>query len=171
MNNKFLKMAFAGLVLGVSSFANAGLIAGTDIVINPRSVSYQDFTVSTDNSQVFFTLTGLPDGTSNNADTGIHFYLFEGIFGAFGRTLAFDNARGQNKMWNGLLDMGSYTFAIGINFLQEVEARTGNASTPRDQSTKYSFTLDVQDVPEPSTVAIFALGIMGLASRRFKKQS
>jgi len=26
------------------------------------------------------------------------------------------------------------------------------------------------DVPEPSTIAIFALGIMGLASRRFKKQ-
>jgi len=27
------------------------------------------------------------------------------------------------------------------------------------------------DVPEPSTLAIFALGMMGLASRRFKKQS
>ena len=27
------------------------------------------------------------------------------------------------------------------------------------------------DVPEPSTLAIFALGIMGLASRKFKKQS
>lgn len=27
------------------------------------------------------------------------------------------------------------------------------------------------DVPEPSTLAIFALGIMGLVSRRFKKQS
>jgi hypothetical protein len=28
----------------------------------------------------------------------------------------------------------------------------------------------VQEVPEPSTLAIFALGIMGLAARRFKKQ-
>jgi hypothetical protein len=28
----------------------------------------------------------------------------------------------------------------------------------------------VDDIPEPSTLAIFALGIMGLASRRFKKQ-
>jgi len=27
------------------------------------------------------------------------------------------------------------------------------------------------DVPEPSTLAIFALGMMGLASRRFKKQA
>ncbi len=30
---------------------------------------------------------------------------------------------------------------------------------------------DLTSVPEPSTLAIFALGIIGLASRRFKKQS
>lgn len=30
--------------------------------------------------------------------------------------------------------------------------------------------VDVQSVPEPTTLAIFALGIMGLVSRRFKKQ-
>ncbi len=29
---------------------------------------------------------------------------------------------------------------------------------------------DAKDIPEPSTLAIFALGIMGLVSRRFKKQ-
>jgi hypothetical protein len=35
-----------------------------------------------------------------------------------------------------------------------------------------SFTIEpTQDVPEPSTLAIFALGMIGLASRRFKKQS
>ncbi|WP_299084424.1 PEP-CTERM sorting domain-containing protein [uncultured Paraglaciecola sp.] len=32
-------------------------------------------------------------------------------------------------------------------------------------------TTSITSVPEPSTLAIFALGIMGLASRRFKKQS
>jgi len=31
--------------------------------------------------------------------------------------------------------------------------------------------LNAVDVPEPSTLAIFALGMIGLASRRFKKQS
>ena len=30
---------------------------------------------------------------------------------------------------------------------------------------------NVSKVPEPSTLAIFALGMIGLASRRFKKQS
>jgi hypothetical protein len=28
-----------------------------------------------------------------------------------------------------------------------------------------------QEVPEPTTLAIFALGMIGLASRRFKKKS
>ncbi|MDG1733866.1 MAG: PEP-CTERM sorting domain-containing protein [Thalassotalea sp.] len=30
---------------------------------------------------------------------------------------------------------------------------------------------EVSEVPEPTTLAIFALGIMGLASRRLKKLS
>ena len=35
----------------------------------------------------------------------------------------------------------------------------------------YERTGNSQEVPEPSTLAIFALGIMGLAARRFKKQA
>jgi hypothetical protein len=34
-----------------------------------------------------------------------------------------------------------------------------------------SIIAEITDVPEPSTLAIFALGVIGLASRRFKKQS
>jgi hypothetical protein len=34
-----------------------------------------------------------------------------------------------------------------------------------------SYLVRTTDVPEPSTLAIFALGMIGLASRRFKKQS
>jgi hypothetical protein len=37
-------------------------------------------------------------------------------------------------------------------------------------SNASSFLIKVTDVPEPSTLAIFALGLIGLASRRFKKQ-
>jgi hypothetical protein len=35
----------------------------------------------------------------------------------------------------------------------------------------YDYTAAAMPVPEPSTLAIFALGMIGLASRRFKKQS
>ena len=43
--------------------------------------------------------------------------------------------------------------------------------TANGVSTSYSLQKAVQSVPEPSTLAIFALGMIGLASRRFKKQS
>jgi hypothetical protein len=36
---------------------------------------------------------------------------------------------------------------------------------------KYSYSATITSVPEPSTLVIFALGVMGLASRRFKQQS
>jgi hypothetical protein len=32
-------------------------------------------------------------------------------------------------------------------------------------------SLTISTIPEPTTLAIFALGMIGLASRRFKKQS
>jgi hypothetical protein len=40
-----------------------------------------------------------------------------------------------------------------------------------NQTSVSSVLVRSTSVPEPSTLAIFALGIMGLASRRFKKQS
>lgn len=43
----------------------------------------------------------------------------------------------------------------------------GNAQLSGTATLSYEYT----EVPEPSTIAIFALGLMGLASSRFKKQS
>ncbi|WP_259366457.1 MULTISPECIES: PEP-CTERM sorting domain-containing protein [unclassified Colwellia] len=40
----------------------------------------------------------------------------------------------------------------------------------RHEAVGAFFVRDITDVPEPSTLAIFALGMIGLASRRFKKQ-
>jgi hypothetical protein len=40
-----------------------------------------------------------------------------------------------------------------------------------DRGGMFLRSSDITDVPEPSTLAIFALGLMGLASRRFKKQA
>ena len=40
-----------------------------------------------------------------------------------------------------------------------------------DNNVYFSAAITATDVPEPSTLAIFALGLMGLVSRRFKKQA
>jgi hypothetical protein len=65
-------------------------------------------------------------------------------------------------------DIGSLSFAgtaKSIDFSGSVNL------VAFDNITFGSINPEPEAVPEPSTLAIFALGIMGLASRRFKKQS
>lgn len=67
---------------------------------------------------------------------------------------------------------------VGSNFSGNFSASTENifrANTwPDHTNTNAYFTAKitaVESVPEPSTLAIFALGMIGFASRRFRKQS
>ena len=46
-----------------------------------------------------------------------------------------------------------------------------NYSQSQVRYTGFTEDKSPSTVPEPSTLAIFALGLIGLASRRFKKQS
>lgn len=57
------------------------------------------------------------------------------------------------------LTSGSYTAEVFVN------------ASPFGAGGAYLELETARQVPEPSTLAIFALGIMGLSSRRFKKQS
>ncbi|WP_291623653.1 PEP-CTERM sorting domain-containing protein [Colwellia sp.] len=62
----------------------------------------------------------------------------------------------------------------GVNglFLESWAGSVGKADVFRSDIAAYLVrTTTQQEIPEPSTLAIFALGIFGLASRRFKKQS
>ena len=67
--------------------------------------------------------------------------------------------------------VGTTTFSA--NYLSTITggvalySSNGNVTAAIDRTT---FQENATSVPEPSTLAIFALGIMGLASRRFKKQ-
>jgi len=54
--------------------------------------------------------------------------------------------------------------------LAEIHTSAGNNSNVIGPHQHHLFVRSV-NVPEPSTLAIFALGMIGLASRRFKKQS
>jgi len=59
------------------------------------------------------------------------------------------------EIWGGRLGSGYQDRFAGLVVIQDTGAQWGKA----------------QAVPAPSTLAIFALGMMGLASRRFKKKS
>jgi hypothetical protein len=70
-------------------------------------------------------------------------------------------------------DFGDGDYTIGMAF--DLGSLAQGASVSFDYHYVMGDTPDTvdipTDVPEPSTLAIFALGVMGLASRRFKKQS
>ncbi len=99
-----------------------------------------------------------------------------------GMLSAFHTARPHNEQANG----GTVSFSINFGnstlpnvnsskFLSVGHAPHGDyynfSYSYLDTENTFSATLVGIHVPEPSTLAIFALGMIGLASRRFKKNS
>jgi hypothetical protein len=77
---------------------------------------------------------------------------------------------------NGLLGIGVYDILADV--YTEVRSSPGNGITISNADLTFNLKLTpttaagkTAEVPEPSTIAIFAIGLMGLASRRFKKQA
>tara|TARA_R110001599_G_scaffold347818_1_gene574463 strand:+ start:417 stop:944 length:528 start_codon:yes stop_codon:yes gene_type:complete len=173
MKFKFLKAVYLSTLMAICSNANAGLITGTDIVIDTGSISYIEFLL-TDTGDINWSVTG--EGGPN-----YNFALFAGSFGNFQyEPLVLINHWGYTKTYSEVnFSAGIYTFAVGMNLMTAEEARTGMASTPTNNSVLYNYSLSgdtlqtssgaVAQVPEPTTLAIFALGVLGLASRKFKK--
>ena len=71
-----------------------------------------------------------------------------------------------NSEYRGVIDIYSRNFTNRDSTYSQNATSAWSMMLVRNGSVS-----DVSSVPEPSTLAIFALGIMGLASRRFKKQS
>ncbi len=200
MNIKMLKAAIAGLVLSASGFANAGLVEFEDIITSgtylstsgPDTVDGMVFSYSgsayfmenyhtTDSAapvdptgslftyqNTFITMT--KDGGSsfdlNSFDAGIYLNQADALINVVGTyniggtvSEAFNispNAWNTFTFSDTWSDLASVTFQmIGSSFIQYDNIAYNNQSV---------------DVPEPSTLAIFALAILGLASRKVKKQ-
>jgi hypothetical protein len=231
MNNKFLKMAFAGLVLTASGFANAGLIVGTNTTdwslstVNPLggtggtwttliaaadlpAINTYTDTVSVDSPSSVVTPGANVLGVSSLfAGSGVSFFrttfnLFDITFASV--ALAVDNnvqvfingsevarltplvsanwASASLPAFNiqndgSITDIVKFNKTFDFNDWNEGENEVVLAVRNLDikDSGGIAFRMDVEgdavEVPEPSTLAIFALGLMGLASRRFMKKS
>ncbi|MFQ3195042.1 MAG: hypothetical protein ACI9N3_001876 [Colwellia sp.] len=156
MNYKFLKAAIVGLVLSVSSFASAGLIT-VDWEFNGGSF----------------------DGTFSGADNNSDGILTFDELSDFSPRTSFTNVNLSN-----LVDVGDFNLSTGqwlsnaISWTNQPDNawftwnnRGNSVNSLWASVTVNSVTGTSQPVPEPSTLAIFALGMIGLASRRFKKQS
>jgi len=194
MNIKMLKAALVGLVLSVSGFANAGLITISqtqEITSDGQgfSFNFSMLPVEISNLQFFVNVNG-DYSIGQNEFLELTFQDFSGLIklsptGVDSNTINefslnefdFDTINCCiNHNISASFSIGSTpsTFLQGNNFIVYLQ----NSSDVRDDTAWYPEHLDfveigftyTTDVPEPSTLAIFALGIMGLASRRFKKQ-
>jgi hypothetical protein len=192
MNIKMLRAAVAGLVLSVSGFANAGLInfdytgpGASDV--DSATTTTVSFTVLDDllidDLNVYVELSG---GWTGNNDlwlshlgTQVQLFSSPGTDGdaAGDMDSLFDDEAlnlpiAPNKTgtfqaidllssFDGLSLAGMWTLSI-----------TDSSQFPDEGDVLVTWAIrgTAVPVPEPSTLAIFALGIMGLASRRFKKQ-
>jgi hypothetical protein len=222
MNNKFLKMAFAGLVLGVSGFANAGVIYSTGFESGALGSEWTTASSDTAGRIQVLTTTGLWAGVSSGPHSGSYFLGMDSIGGYVNNEaiLSIDLTGLQNVVldfwwaeWNDessspdgvffSVDGGANYFSVqallGDDYIDltwqnfsinlSEKASLNGLSLGSDVRIKFqqydnyyfaggndgflfddiSISANANVVPEPSTLAIFALGLVGLASRRFKK--
>lgn len=197
MNIKMLKAALASLVLSVSGFANAGLIDQSNIngsggVCGYNSIQCEwiqeiEVGISGQLLSIDFKInsSATQDGFLNIYDSWSNTASLLGTINYTGLTL--DNNNWFNidvSSLNLSFEIGDF-FAVGIannlglsgdSSAQYTQGNlalryiNGNFRDYSDWDLHFVTHVEPQSVPEPSTLAIFALGIMGLASRRFKKQ-
>ena len=193
MNIKMLKAALAGLALSVSSLANAGLIqmeaeySSTSATqsfswtmlleeadLNTVNTRFQllsspqyAFIVALDMLYIDSTGSSFSLNLSELKTAGVRMLYNHSPFLADGTNqrhkISDINFSGTNELATAFESKGALNgiYGIGRNTLGDSARNVSFALTSFKSTTS---------VPEPSTIAIFALGIMGLASRRFKNQ-
>ncbi len=199
MRIKMLKAAVAGLVLSVSGFANAGLITfdnridfqnyvssfqlddlasvtkgGSssgqdrgDYSWNMNSYGCQTTGDCGDNSSVGFVTGGYVWTYGSGA------FTFDNAINAFGIDYTYRYGNDDRITLNGLASQtsptGGFFGIVDTTSTFTTVNYTAQGSGSLFDNVTYG-SASVETVPEPTTLAIFALSLMGLAARRFKKQ-
>ena len=117
-------------------------------------------------------LVSIGNNTTTNATDILALNNLMGLFGQTGtnccaRSSGIYNAISGNSrlIWDWLPDAGG----SGITYTGITTSPSAITWAPRNDIGHWLIKETPTDVPEPSTLAIFALGIIGLASRRFNK--
>ena len=186
---KFLNAAFISVMLSTSLFANAGLILSDSTVINSSGQAHTqtfDVTGFENYTNLVFTVNARGDfGTGTNEI--IEFFIDDTSFGEFNyNTPGVTSIIGPtgNSKYDYIIDFSfaitdaDWTTIYANDSQIKVDWKNADAVGPTagnyvnySLSGDFALTPPPAPVSEPSTLAIFALGMIGLASRRFKKKS
>jgi len=192
---KILRTAFVGLVLSISSIANAGLIleGGTgskgagNIILSSGSVvdvghsAY--FNGATTPASDWVWDAAASDGEENPLEFTFSFSLagydistaeLSGLWGVDNVGSVFLNGNLISHLPNVVMSNFNTLHKISIGpesnyFIDGLNVLSFNVEN-RGGPGAFRASVSVSAVPEPSTLAIFALGVIGLASRRVKKK-
>ncbi len=196
MKNKFLKGLVASFALAASGIANAGLISLDGMGLITEWIDYENQSNEMPGYIWGNSDTLKADGVGIYVEfaNGLNGSLtYSGVSELWNSTfsgLAYDSASGIftqasglhflfNVDTNGTLPMAWVNNSIVFSGNFDLDYNEYNGSHFRANTTGwesatvqvFSSAYPVQDVPEPSTLAIFAIGIMGLAFRKFNKQA
>ena len=173
--------SFAGNMFDLTTFNNSLLITGADLNLNSlgsnaivsvytRVGSYSGF----ENSALGWTLQG-QESVLSMGDNNASFFDFTDfvlnantLYGMYFTVSDYTRSGVHMRYTNGNNTYSNTDLKLELGVGKGNDDFTGNTINTRTwNGTLYYNTTSV---PEPSTLAIFALGIMGLAARRFKKQ-
>ncbi|WP_286235116.1 PEP-CTERM sorting domain-containing protein [Thalassotalea sediminis] len=156
MKFKIIKAAIAGLILSISSIANAGLITVVFDITNYND-TLGSFSGSDTNNDMLLTLNELD--SFNWMSTSYNHVIDEisdlAGFGDF--DLSSNTWIPNGTSWINSADDAYFTWNNRNSSVNASWAEVDIVSVTRSS------------VPEPSTLAIFALGFLGFALRNFKK--
>ncbi|HEY9041876.1 MAG TPA: PEP-CTERM sorting domain-containing protein [Rheinheimera sp.] len=189
MKYKFLKSAVAGFALAVSGFANAAWIEinFADLTQNTQYANYAgvefDLIGGLDSSGDPFVTTGGIHNSNNSWYPTAQILQFS--FSTLVEEISFilDNyGSGNGSFWtafgtdNSVLETGSFSsgggaFSLSATNVAYIQFNNNQPSSNWNFQVSSFSAREIANVPEPSTLAILALGVMGLASRKFKKQA
>ena len=189
MKFKFLSTIFGALIFSVSGLANAGLLTENFDGAFPEWES--NWLGANSNLQNFY---GVGQGRGNNPDglwiedglsNGVNIaeITFNSVFGITITDFSIDTkAYGSGTLFEAFDMLGNSIISTTLTSngqYHNISFSTTNGLSIFKYSNAYiegntsidnvTVTTGNVSVPEPTSLAIFALGIIGLASRRFKK--
>jgi len=195
MKLQFLKTAFTGFILIASSLANAGLITLSET--QSQTVDFQNFTfdwvisdwaagtsaeltieLQADLGQsgelAFIDIESVTLGSHGEFSLGLDGWSPVTVGGINGwrvdRTFIITSADMAAILADDIFKL-SVNYTTNADFGNGVALAYGSLGGVAPYVKVDVAYSNIATVPETSTLAIFALGLMGLASRRFKKQS